>query len=293
MPKTYSAEQKAEYKRIKRAEAKAKLGEALDELQSDEGVKRWLRMRAAFRTYSWHNTMLIALQTREWPEAPTMVGGAKSLWAKVKRHPKQGTTSLRIFAPILITKRDSNGKDVLDDKGKPIKFVLDYKLVPVFDLSQTEGEDLPEKPVIPRLEGEEGRMLLVDVYTYAEKHGVTIKFDDDQSMDENLRIVMTQVVGQQVSLMAMDEKESVIEYLSQDERDIISEAVTFIVLSEMGFDTSSESVPKIWETAVNTLLQEDVKLNGLTEVQKVVDRLAYYIDRETRVLEAALVDGER
>lgn len=285
--KQYSPEEKATYKRLKREEAKERLDEALDALLDQEGWMRWLRMRTAFRNYSWHNTLMIALQSKDWPEAPSHITGARTWEKSFNRHPAKGTKALRIFAPVMITKTDSDKKPVLDDKGKPIKFPAWYKLVPVFDVSQTEGDPMPEAPEVDRLKGEDQMDILIDVYTYAEKHGLTIKFDDDQPTNENLRIAMTQIVGQQIKLMALSESEKVIEFLSDDEREIIAEAVTFIVLGEMGYDTSSESVPTIATLAADVLLQEEFKANGKT-IHRVMDRLTYYIDREAKVLEEGL-----
>lgn len=100
----------------------------IEEMELYEGNwKTYLQMHSAFHGYSDGNKMLIFAQN---PSA-TMVAKF-SYWKKMGRHVKKGEKSIRIFAPII--KKDDKGKEEL--KG--------FFLVPVFDVSQTEGDPLPE-----------------------------------------------------------------------------------------------------------------------------------------------------
>lgn len=73
-------------------------------------------------------------------------------WNKVGRHVKKGGKSIRIFAPVFAkrkTTEEVNGKT--EDVEK--KFLIGFRLIPVFDVTATEGDDLnyelPEVPNIP------------------------------------------------------------------------------------------------------------------------------------------------
>ncbi|MGC4388812.1 hypothetical protein ABXW34_23485, partial [Streptococcus suis] len=57
----------------------------------------------------------------------------------------KGSKSLRVWAPVQYQIKDpETGEPILDDKGKP-KTEITFRLVPVFDISQTEGKELPKQ----------------------------------------------------------------------------------------------------------------------------------------------------
>lgn len=118
--------------------------------QSDEYIK-WLTVMSRFHNYSLNNTILIAMQK---PDA-TFVAGYTAWQKQFHRHVKQGEKGIRILAPtpykkkVKVEKKDSNtGKVVKNPDGtvqievKEIQYQR-FKVVNVFDISQTEGEKLP------------------------------------------------------------------------------------------------------------------------------------------------------
>ena len=133
-----------------------KLEAGLQNMFSSEKYKEYLKSMSHFHNYSSRNVMLIHQQL---PGA-TRVASFKLWKEKFNRHVKKGETSLRIFAPIerkpetkLMEKLDPNtGKPMLDKDGKVImeemtalsNRSISFKLVPVFDVSQTYGEPLPQ-----------------------------------------------------------------------------------------------------------------------------------------------------
>lgn len=56
----------------------------------------------------------------------------------------KGSKALKIWAPISYKAKDKDGKELLDKNGKPI-IKEGFKLVPVFDVSQTDGKEIPNK----------------------------------------------------------------------------------------------------------------------------------------------------
>jgi len=98
----------------------------------------WLKVAAKFRRYSFNNQMLILLQC---PEA-THVAGFRA-WQEMGRQVRKGEKSLGIFAPSTRKVRD-------ETTGEESRRVVGYRVVSVFDVSQTDGDPLPE-PVRPVL----------------------------------------------------------------------------------------------------------------------------------------------
>jgi len=90
---------------------------------------------ARFRRYSWHNVMLIASQK---PNA-THIAGFHA-WHKLGRFVRKGEKGILILAPIIRKKAEKNGHAEPDESSTAIGFRAAY----VFDISQTDGQPLPE-----------------------------------------------------------------------------------------------------------------------------------------------------
>lgn len=103
---------------------------------------QWLRVSARFHNYSFNNQMLIALQC---PEA-TRVAGYKA-WQGMGRHVRKGEHGIWILAP-------STRKVTDEATGEESRRVVGFRAVPVFDVSQTEGDPLPDAPRPVLLDGQ-------------------------------------------------------------------------------------------------------------------------------------------
>ena len=133
-----------------------KLEAGMNELFSSDKYTEYLKTMSKFHNYSSRNIMLIKQQM---PNA-TKIAGFKAWKENFNRQVKKGEASLRIFAPIgkkepeikLMEKIDpETGKPMLSKDGNVIMEEMTaltsnirFKLVPVFDVSQTYGEPLPQ-----------------------------------------------------------------------------------------------------------------------------------------------------
>lgn len=111
----------------------ANLAAALKQGKS-ESLAAYLTALARFHRYSCGNVMLIISQR---PDA-SRVAGFRT-WKKLGRHVKQGEKGIAIIAPMVIRGSD---QDSADEDGRIVRFKSAY----VFDVSQTDGEPLPELP---------------------------------------------------------------------------------------------------------------------------------------------------
>ena len=64
-------------------------------------------------------------------------------WKRHKRHVKKSETGIRILAPVIYKKNDGDGKEPASEEEAKTRKLVAFKVVSVFDVSQTEGEDLP------------------------------------------------------------------------------------------------------------------------------------------------------
>lgn len=98
-----------------------------------EGFKKYLEVASKFRRYSFGNLMLIYCQR---PDA-TRVAGFNT-WKSLGRSVKKGEKSIKILAPIPFKmNREKDDGSVVEQNG------LYFRAVSVFDISQTEGKDVP------------------------------------------------------------------------------------------------------------------------------------------------------
>lgn len=126
------------------------LKNGVEKIQNSEEFKKYLTVMSKFHSYSLNNTLLIYLQN---PNATAVAGFNK--WKKdFHRTVKKGEKSIRILAPILKNKEllESDENDNQESKNEN-KIIVGYRPVPVFDISQTVGEELPQAPKPIDLEG--------------------------------------------------------------------------------------------------------------------------------------------
>ena len=146
-----------------------RLAVGITQLTSSERWQDWLTMQSRFHSYSFNNTLLILGQK---PKA-TRVAGFNA-WRKVDRFVRKGEKGIWILAP-MVYKSDAADDTCTGDE--PTKVVRGFKAVPVFDVSQTDGADLPE--VCNRLDGEDEAGLFERLRTVAASIGFSVEDADD------------------------------------------------------------------------------------------------------------------
>lgn len=129
-----------------------KLEAGLKELFESEKYKSYLSTMSKFHNYSFNNTLLIAMQK---PDASLVAGFGK--WRDdFERHVKKGEKGIKILAPSpykvkkQMEKIDpATQKPVIGADGKPVTEEQEieipaFRVVTVFDVSQTEGKEIPD-----------------------------------------------------------------------------------------------------------------------------------------------------
>jgi antirestriction protein ArdC len=117
------------------------------EAGKSEALTTWLVAMARFHNYSFYNQWLIFAQ---FPEA-TRVAGYKK-WETFKRRVKKGEKSIQILAPTIVVVREKDDNGVENKREQ----LVGFHIASVFDVSQTEGEDLAPDPM-EAVSGEPGK----------------------------------------------------------------------------------------------------------------------------------------
>jgi len=147
------------------------LANETDAARQSELFRNYLKASAAFWDYSWHNQMLI---WRQRPDA-TYVGGFNT-WLKCGRYVRKGEKGIAILAPMFF--RDK-AKIASGSENETTR--IWFKVVYVFDISQTDGNPLPELP--SKSVGERGEDMLARLLRFAESRGISVRFVDKCSLN--------------------------------------------------------------------------------------------------------------
>lgn len=127
-------------------------------LESDRWTE-YLDTQARFHRYSPNNTILIMLQC---PDASRVAG--YQAWKKDhKRQVRKGEKGIRILAPCSVWKDKDN-----HDAGRKL---IGFRVVSVFDISQTDGDAMPE--IVTPLQGEADTEILERLISMIKDHGFT------------------------------------------------------------------------------------------------------------------------
>lgn len=124
---------------MKQEQVLEKIDKALVDLESSlaqgesESLKNYLKFMGSFHEYSFGNIILIYSQ---FPAASYVAGFRR--WKTLGRFVKKGEKSIRILAPLVKKKQDA---DLTEDETKSA--IFGFRSVGVFDVSQTEGKELP------------------------------------------------------------------------------------------------------------------------------------------------------
>lgn len=249
----------------------------------------YLIAMSKFHSYSPRNIQLILAQN---PNA-SHVASFKKWKEDFERSVNKGSKALRIFAPVTIKEKDPKTGKILVDKNGKEKTKTYFKLVPVFDVSQTNGKELA-KPVYD-LEGtyQDYGNLYKATKEVSEANGVPVTFENDldgahgtYSRQTNSISILKGMSEQQTLKtlfheMAHSELHTLDKLLenplSRSTKELQAESVAFVVSNHYGLDTSEYSFGYLASWAEDkeglTDLEGQIKI-----VQKEANNLITKID---------------
>jgi hypothetical protein len=212
------------------------LADALDQGRS-AALTALLRTMSRFHRYSLHNTWLIAAQR---PDA-TLVAGFQT-WKTMRRFVRRGEQGIAILAPIVRRRGQSDDED---ERG-----VVGFRAAYVFDVSQTDGEPLPE-PSQPA--GEPGPAALDQLRAAIAGRGIALEYAEalggalGLSSGGRIRVLSGLSAASEFGVLAHEFAHELLHHgddrpESRNTRELEAEAVAFVVSSATGIEALASSV---------------------------------------------------
>jgi len=224
----------------------SKLSDGIREIQSTEEFKAILDCMACFHSYSWRNTFLIHMQ---YPEA-TKVAGYRA-WQKLNRQVRKGEKGISILAPATYKKKEHETDPETHEEKEVEKEVAYFFPVCVFDISQTEGEDLPsmDYKTIEDTHAE----ILEKLLTLARKNSIEVQFTelancDGVSTNGKIRIQNSKNSTEKALILIHELAHELLHWnpetrpeLSKELKELEAEATAYVVANALGIPaTNSE-----------------------------------------------------
>lgn len=251
----------------------AHLKEGVKDYFNSDIYKAFLQTMSKFNNYSLNNLFLIVAQKKDASAVASF-----NAWKKLGRHVQKGQKALKIWAPYQVIRKDEKGQSVLDKKGQEVKDTR-FRLVPVFDVSQTEGKELP-KPVY-ELEGthQDYANLYRAAKETAAAKGVRLEISKEPmeahgyySPTEN-KIVIRAGMSERETLSTIfhemahadlhNPKALEGQKLTRTNKELQAESVAYVVANHYGLDTSSYSFGYLanWSKEPDSLADLEAQLS--------------------------------
>lgn len=226
-----------------------KLEEGVKEVFNGENYQNYLNVMAKFYNYSFNNCLLIAMQK---PDA-TLIAGYQAWQKKFNRQVKKGEKGIKILAPTPHKFKKEIKKEDGTIEEKEVQYMT-FRATTVFDISQTEGEELPS--IVQMLDGSvEGFQKLLEQLRSISP--VQVDFEEIKggangyySHVEN-RIVVRNDLSEQHTVKTLiheishailhnkedgEEKEA-----DRNTKEVQAESIAYTVCQYLGLDTSDYS----------------------------------------------------
>ena len=255
-----------------------KLEAGIADLFESEQYKAYLTTMSKFHNYSLNNTLLIAMQK---PDA-TLVAGYQAWKKQHSRQVRKGEKGIQIIAPAPYKAKvereiidPGTGRLKTDAQGMPVKEVVEvervgFKVATVFDVSQTEGKDLPTMGAAELTGSVDGYSRLKDAlielcpvpvgfenipsgakgYFHTTENRIALQ--EGMSEIQTVKTLIHEMAHQRLHSHETDKPRE--ERLSARSKEVEAESIAYVICQHFGIDISDYSFGYIagWSSGKDT-----------------------------------------
>ena len=288
------------------------LEQGVQDVFNSDSYKQFLNVMSKMPKYSINNMLLIAMQT----EGKASLCQSYSGWKSMGRHVKAGEKGLKILAPSPYTiQKEQNkidqktGKVIVDRDGEPLKETVDikinaFKVVSTFDISQTDGKELPTLGVNELVGNIEGYSTLLAALkqtcpvpiTFEDIEGGAkgfyhqtdkrIAIQDGMSEVQTVKTAIHEMAHQK--LHAKENQNPFDTAQSRNSKEVEAESVAYVVCQHFGINTSDYSFSYVagWSEGKETPELKE-SLETIREAAgEMIDAIDKSIEKEIAAIEA-------
>ena len=288
-----------------------KLEKGVVEVFQSDRYKQFLDTMVKFPRYSVNNSLLIMMQKPDAQLCQSFTG-----WKQMGRYVKKGEKGISILAPAPYkiereqTKLDEKGRPVFDADGEPVKEKVEvtiraFKVVKTFDLSQTDGKELPTIGPSELVGNIEGYPKLLQALQEISPVPVSFELIDGDAKGfyhlEDKKIVVQDGMSEvqtiktllhEMAHQKLHDKDNVPEAkdISRNGKEVEAESVAYVVCQHYGINTSDYSFSYVagWSEGKET---PELKAS-LDKIRQTASEFIYQIDQKMEVLMADKEQGK-
>ena len=276
-----------------KTDALDRLSSGIAALTSSDAWSQYLATQAKFHNYSFRNSLLIALQR---PDATQIAGFRK--WLEMGRHVRKGEKGIYILAPMVCADKDEAGEKT------GTSTIKGFRMVAVFDVAQTDGEDLPE--ICSTLIGKDPTDAYGRLECVASDLGFTVSLVDEclgkpgangvtffgrdaiTGVGRMIQIKATNEPAQRVKTLAHELGHAILHDPEttpsssrelKELKELEAESVAFVVCEALGIDSSVYSFGYVVTWAGADKAAELIAASG-TRIQKAAHQILDALVRE-------------
>jgi len=274
------------------AELLESLSEGIAALTTSERWTQYLDVQSRFPRYSTNNVLLIAAQK---PDA-TRVAGYRA-WQAMGHQVLGKESALRVFAPMKYRALDAAKDEIVSE-------IRGFKLVPVFDVSQTTGPDLPD--IVSKLHGGAPEGVFSKLTAFAESLGFSVERPsalesgangDTDHREGRIRVATNNADAQQVKTLAHEIGHALLHDpdgvstrdMTRGLKELEAESIAYVTCRALGMETGEYSFGYVvgWSGGGEDALQGIKASTG--RIQRAVAAVLKTFEVEEPVVEAVNV----
>ncbi len=238
-----------------------------DEFKRSEFFKQYLDVMSKFWKYSYFNQMLICCRM---PDA-TRVAGFRT-WQELNRNVTKGSKAIKILAPY---KKKVTDKDPVTNEEKEKQVTL-FIPVSVFDISQTEGEDMPDIDIT--VTGDNYKGFLDNLVSLCNEKNIKVDFKNlgvnglfGYSKGGEIAITNTESINTQVNTIIHEIAHELLHKgkntFSKQEREIQAEGTAYVVTKHFGMENKSFNYLALYDADYKKIMDN---LKSVAEASKEI-----------------------
>jgi antirestriction protein ArdC len=262
-----------------RPELLTQLTEGVQRLTTSSEWQRYLDFQSRFHHYSFGNVLLIAAQCHE----ATQVAGFRA-WQKMDRFVRKGEKAIFIIAPMVYKKADAADGD--DDR-----VLWGFKWVPVFDVGQTDGEELPS--ICNRLAGDDPAGIFAQLVAVARSIGYHVvdaelpgSTNGDCTYDlHRIRVEVSNSPAQRLKTLAHEIAHAMLHEGVKDRHltELEAESTAYVVCASLGINSEGYSFGYVATWAGGSDEARDAIRASGARIQRAADQILTAISGEDLV----------